>query len=235
VIVTDGDLLFPIAAGVSQLLQIGGDVGPHVVVGVSYAGEIDIDEWTRRRLRDLTPHPIETPFPVFAGEPMGGAESFLSAILDDVLPEVSIRWPDASGELYLITSSLGGLFGGHALLSRPSAFKGVAIVSGAFFYGERQILNRLKGLRKSDLPADVRLYLAVGSRESEPPMTPANLVGDSESLLAAWRAAGLPVEGDILAGETHASAFAPAFSRALRFFLPPCAPSIYEEADFDKA
>ncbi len=60
VIVTDGDLLFPIAAGVSQLLQIGGDVGPHVVVGVSYAGEIDIDEWTRRRLRDLTPHPIET-------------------------------------------------------------------------------------------------------------------------------------------------------------------------------
>jgi predicted alpha/beta superfamily hydrolase len=221
VIVLDADFSFPAAAAMSRLLMLG-DTRPHIVAGIGYPDGESIARVTERRVFDFSP--VGTELPLAAGMPTyetGGSDAFLKALAESIIPELAKRFAVDPEQVYLCGASMGGWFAGQALLHDIGrTFAGIAIFSGAFFYGERDILRQLKALTPDALAAGFRAFVSAGTREEEGPLAGGLMLTDASELIAAWRASGVPFEGHLLEGETHNMAFGPAYTRAMRYFLP---------------
>jgi predicted alpha/beta superfamily hydrolase len=221
VIVLDADFCFPAAAAMSRLLMLG-EVRPHIVVGIGYPDGGSLARVNERRVFDFSAE--DTKLPLAPGQPplrTGGAPAFHAALIERVMPALAERYSIDRRQVYLYGASMGGWFAGDALLrDRGRLFAGVAIFSGAFFYGERRVLSDLKALAAADLAPHFRTFVSVGSLEEEGSLAGARMVTDASALMAAWRASAVPFEGHVLDGETHNMVFGPAYTRATRYFLP---------------
>lgn len=221
VIVLDGDFCFPAAAAMSRLLMLG-EVRPHLVAGVGYPDGGSLARVNERRVFDFST--ADTKIPLAPGQPAlrtGGAPGFRAALIERVIPSLCERWPVDPRQIYLFGASMGGWFAGDVLLrDLGRQLAGVAIFSGAFFYGERQVLNELSALSGKDLAPGFRAFVSVGSLEEEGALAGAKMVTDASALMGAWSARAVAFEGHVLEGETHNMVFGPSYTRATRYFLP---------------
>lgn len=228
--VLDGNAMFPVAAFLSRSVasrsHVTGQVAP-LVVGIGYPGEADFDVASRQR--DYTPG---------AGKPdasatEGGADLLLDVIEKDLKPLIASRHRVDPARQALFGHSFGGLFVLHALFTRPAGFSTYLASSPSIWWRDRLVLGELDEKARSGAGPAPRLQISVGALEDQLPggrQTPemramrASRPMVSEARGLAARLQGAPAwSGRVayleLEGEDHGTAWLPAMTRGLRFFL----------------
>lgn len=133
------------------------------------------------RARDLTPTDgaMTTLFPL-PPLPFGGADAFLAALADEVVPWVESHYQTDHTRRTLAGVSFGGLFALFTLFHHPALFAGYVVGSPSLWWDEG-IASRWEEAwagEHHDLPA--RVFLSVGAHEQT--------VGDT------WKNEGFPLE-----------------------------------------
>ncbi len=140
----DGDMSFGPAASRSLLGEIGADLRPAMMVGITYATS-DRIEPMKLRTADLTPTPgspedlknlLETKVTVY-----GNAERFYRFITQELRPALATIAPTDLADQTLYGHSLGGLFTLHILFTHPEAFRNFVASSPSIWWDHRAVLK----------------------------------------------------------------------------------------------
>lgn len=225
---------FDIVVGITRSLSLlsFGAFPPVVVVGVGY--DADPLSIMSMRFRDLTPTAAELPAllpaPVPPSHGTGGADRFLAALTDEVMPYVEQHHRASGSDRTFVGWSLGGLFGAHALLTRPEVFTRYLLVSPSLWWDDGYGLRTEEATAVCRDAVEAQLYLAVGEREEsassrawpmampEEAVVAGGMVTNATAFARRLRSRGtrgLDVELEILPDEHHATVFPSAASRGL--------------------
>ena len=172
--VTDGSLGFRLVLGIVEALSVVQEVPEFIVVGVGAPREVDILEFTRRRVREFYSRPrwvnagpggqaMTAVIPPDLLDAGGGADAFLSFLVDELRPMLGgdgLRLDAGRGlrfdanEHALFGVSAGGHFVGYSMLSRPEAFAKYIAGSPAFSGAEDALfeLEETYAADHDDLP-----------------------------------------------------------------------------------
>jgi predicted alpha/beta superfamily hydrolase len=175
--VVDGDMLFGIAAELARTVSSVAGFPAHYVIGIGY--DADYLDFLKLRTADLSP-PIGADAlndmgalgAMIGSDRNGGADAFLAFLADTLMPEIAARYPRTDGgERILYGHSLGGLFGAHALLTRPDAFSAFIISSPSLWWDGFSILHKLPAFKQrlAALQRQPRVFVDVGGKEQDPP------------------------------------------------------------------
>lgn len=141
-------------------------VQPMIVVGVGYPGDAPLNE-ARREFDFLPAHVALKPQ---AGIPWlngGGADMFLTFLLDELRPAIAHRYPVDPDRQSLAGHSLGGYFTLYALVNKPSAFHNYAAISPSLWWDEQHLVNDVG--KQNQVAAEQAIHhvlIAVGSDET---------------------------------------------------------------------
>lgn len=209
----DGDDQFDVLRQERAMAESGRALPPLLLVGVGYGASYR--EPANRRVRDYTPRPIE-------GAPDGGgAEAFLEFLVTRLWPELARRYPVSNDIRGIAGHSLGALFALHALFRPRPFFNRVLASAPSIWWGDRAVLAAASALHAEGAPLPARLFLGVGSRDSD------SMTGDVDLLAGRLRAApfaGLELAVETFSGKNHYNSIHPAFRAGLAFLFPPSAP-----------
>jgi predicted alpha/beta superfamily hydrolase len=183
--VLDPILLFDLVVAIATMLRTaarftGGPFPSLTVVGIGYPTD-DPGAVFALRARDLTPTDGATttlfPLPPL---PFGGAAAFLTALADEVVPQVERRYEIDPTRRALAGVSFGGLFGLYTLFHRPELFFGYMVGSPSLWWDEGLAARWEEAWERKhrDLPA--RILLSAGANEQT--------AGDT------WKNEGFPLE-----------------------------------------
>jgi predicted alpha/beta superfamily hydrolase len=227
---TDADYAFGTAVEAARMGQYAGEVGPVAIVGIGYADEQgDYTFVGMRRGLDFYRGPRRSMDIPGAGTlQLGGADAFLTALLDTVVPEVELRFPALTGARRLLFGmSAGGHFAAHVLTQRPEAFAAYAMMSPALVDfpprpGDEQMVEAVRALPPGSIPPGTQVFLSAGSREEEPgePLAAASIISNVYRMRTALAAHGATPELSLFEGETHISVLGAAITRALHVLVP---------------
>jgi predicted alpha/beta superfamily hydrolase len=191
-----------------QLVQ-GGEVEPLIIVGV-YNTEARFNEYTQ--IKDTGE---------FANLGGGGADAYGRFLVEELKPMIDRTFrtkkePQVTG---LAGSSLGGLVTMHLGLKYPSTFQRLGVVSPSVFWGNRDIVGRVKALKKKP---PLKIWVDIGTHES---LGSQETVADTQQLRDALVAEGWKLGQDLQYTEvpnaTHSeSAWAERFDDILRYLYP---------------
>ena len=215
--VTDGNPLFQLVTGGTQLLELGG-VPESIIVGISYDGSF-MDQLILRE-RDMTPTNNQEWDELahqsgFLPETMksGGAPLFLNFVTKTVKPLINSKYRVLEDSETLLGHSNGGLFGLYTLFSYPDSFDNYILTSPATGWDNEVIFEIAVefGEREEDLSK--KLFLAAGTLEP-PTNTYTRRLYD---ILEGFDFPSLEIEFVAFEGETHTSVVGAALSRGIRF------------------
>ena len=149
--VTDADRQFGHTVTTVEFLSRNGRMPPMIVVGL----------FNTDRTRDLTPYrdqDDETGGPMASA---GGADRFLQFIETELVPWVESRYRTAKFRAFA-GHSFGGLFGVHALATKPGLFNAVVAVSPTLGWRQGEPVKRVESMlaRQRDLTG--ALYVTLG-------------------------------------------------------------------------
>lgn len=239
-IVLDPVMTFGTAVERATLPSVMGLLESAVIVGVGYPGDI-LTSVTARTV-DMTPETSadsHLEMQGLIGSTFGGAQAFLSFLIDELAPAIRERAPEASSDRIILHGfSLSGLFAAYALLARPQAFETVSSISPSLWWSDFAVLKGLEGFgdRAHKGTRPTRVLIGVGSEEQDPPEAAAPgmdletaraIVATSRMIDAARDLADtlstlLPeVQFVIFEGEDHTGAATAGTGRAVRFALTP--------------
>lgn len=228
--VTDADYCFGTVVEAARMGCFASELAAAVVVGIGYAEERgDYAFVGRRRGLDFYRGPRRAiELPGLGVMELGGAETFLAALCDAVVPEVERRAPETvDARRILFGMSAGGHFAAFALSTRPDVFQGYAMMSPALFDfppapGDEQMVAAVRAMPAGSIPSGAMVFLSAGALEEEPgePLAAASIISNAYRMRSALAAQGVETELVILPGETHISVMGAGVSRALRFLLP---------------
>jgi uncharacterized protein len=239
-VVTDGNLTFPIAAAMSTGLMLTG--GAALVVGVGYPVDDPLTPMLLRT-RDLTPPtPIENvpPIPDLpppAPENYGGGPDFARFLIEELRPAIATAYPVNAAKQGLYGHSLGGLFTLSVLFDQPDAFQSYIASSPSIWWNNRAVLAGEAAFARRVAAGETapRVLITIGETEQTPGATPpgmtpedyAKLLADARmvdnaaelaSRLAALKGRdGYVARYQNFAAEDHMSVVAASLSRALVF------------------
>lgn len=229
--VLDADMVMGMVSEIVESASTVGEIEPAIVVGIGYGG--DLMQMAKLRTKDFTP-PLDPANSVNAdalvsliGNDRGGAERFLSFILDELSPEIVRRYPQASitGNL-ILGHSLGGLFVSYALLNRPEAFSSFLISSPSLWWDDFAVLGDLLDLpsKLNERKSNPTVFIGVGALEQDIPQRPpatalagidlktiqalvanARMVDAAQEFSEALHGAGLPNKFSVFEERTHNS------------------------------
>lgn len=242
--VLDGDLNFGIATEIARFRTYLNLPGSVIVVGVGYGASMV--ELINRRSADLTlPLSEEGKEDIRAAlqgmdGPYGGATATIDFLIENLIPEIMRRYPEASPDKNILFGhSLGGLVAALALLTRTDAFSSYIIVSPALFWDRFAILKHLDAFaeRAVLLTKQPKVLVSAASRESQAPykippewgmtreqliatLGPARMVAASAEFAEALREIGLRhVQHLVCQDEGHMTTIPAAMTRGLTFAL----------------
>ena len=153
----DGDWYFDMTAGMQRVMTTMQAIRPAILVGVGYGGH-DVARHRERRFKEMTPSAVtERPG-------SGGADRFLAALREDVMPHVERQFR-TNGERFLIGHSLGGLFSAVAMIRQPAMFQGYGVLSPSLWWDKETVFAEEARVRAAGVPLRARVYLAVGADE----------------------------------------------------------------------
>ena len=192
----------------SQLVQAG-EVEPLIIVGV-YNTEDRFDEYTH--VKD------NGEFAEFGG---GKADAYGRFLVEELKPMIDRTFrtkpgPESTG---LGGSSLGGLVTMHLGIKYPQVFRRLAVVSPSVFWAKKDIITRVKALKRK-LPA--KIWVDIGTEESKGSQ---ETVEDARLLRDALVAEGWVMDKDLkyleVVGAFHTeSAWAGRIGDILKYLYP---------------
>lgn len=231
VLVTDGNLGFPTAAGTASILPFEpGGPQPVCVVGIGYelSGDGEKAEHMSLRNRDLTPVRWEdweirmraAPPPFYFGEELqtGGGERFLDFLEKELKPWLAQTFPVDIDDCTLAGTSLGGALALHAMFTRPGAFARILAISPSLWWAQDHLFALESGFAAENDDLAAQLYLCVGeAEEAQDPIARmvSNFIAFADHL-AGRNYPSLSMTAQVLPGETHVSVFNAAISNGLR-------------------
>lgn len=232
VYVTDANITLGMTVDTIRYLCLSRFLPGVLVVGVGYpVGGFRNAQGLRSR--DLTPTACEemadaegVPYP------SGGADRFLSFVVDELQPLIAARHPVGPSSTY-VGHSFGGLFGAFTLLERPQTFDRYVLASPSIWWDERVLLRRARAQQPGETSRRASVAILVGGEETPEgrarvaattrvptgrrPRREHDLVRDALDFaaeLAAWPA--LTVRCRVLPGEHHLTVPPIAISLGLR-------------------
>jgi predicted alpha/beta superfamily hydrolase len=235
--VLDANLFFGTVVEMTRLMhKLYGELPPLLVVGIAYPTEDSFLQGALRN-RDFTPSadagltsmpmPLPQPDQLVKVEPaMGGAQTFLRFLQDEVKPFVTAHFDIAPEDSTVFGSSLGGLFTIYSLLTAPQTFDNYIAVSPSLWWDNEMMFDLELGDIKADGPTNV--FIAVGAAEEalEIPILPQfkmiTNVRRFANQLSQQRGDALNtlnVKLDVIEGESHTSVVPVALTRGLRHVL----------------
>ncbi len=210
VYLTDPQWDFTLVHATAGNLAVDQAIPECILVGIGYAGEgLDYDAL---RAGDLAPVVDST---MHEAAPGGlAADGFLRMLEHQIIPLVERSRPADPGRRVLLGSSLGGLFGLYAMLTRPGLFPATVAVSPAVVWGGGWLFGLEERFAASGGGLRGRLFLS--GAEKEWPDFLAGIVRLEERLRT--RAyPDLALQWRLIEGERHSGTKAEGFTRGLRF------------------
>jgi uncharacterized protein len=212
--VLDGDAPGPFAyvAGLVGFLASGYQLPPMIVVGIPNTDRTrdlttphDGPRWYKHILID--PDSVLHPIP---NDSTGGADAFLSFLMEELAPEIERRYRTAPFRV-LLGHSLGGLFVTRALLARPESFHAYVASSPSLSWNDREIVRDARRALATLPDASRFFYMAVSDRD-------ANLLTPAAELAAVLEMHAPPSLRwwyRVNPGETHQSNPVPTYAQGL--------------------
>ncbi|MGE3833059.1 MAG: alpha/beta hydrolase [Parvibaculaceae bacterium] len=177
--VVDGDLVFGMAAEIARALASAEGMPALYVVGIGY--DVDYELFLKLRTADLSPplgaeaqRKMGALGAMIGSDGNGGADAFLSFIVDRLMPEIAARYPQTQeSDSFLFGHSLGGLFTAHVLMTRPEAFMAFIASSPSLWWDDFSIFRELPSFteRLRSLARPPRVFIDVGGKEQDPPQS----------------------------------------------------------------
>jgi predicted alpha/beta superfamily hydrolase len=219
---TDGNLVFGVAAQTHNLLRSGNTVPPALIVAVSRTG---VDEDTRpgnsflaERTLDLTPTRVVSQEQKSSAQYQrdvrsGGAADFLRVMREEVIADIEQRYR-TNGDRTFLGYSLGGLFGAYVLFHQPDTFQRMILVSPSLWWHANVTSKYEESFASAHKSLPVRLFISAG--EDEPASTMLAPVRNLDAKLRSRNYEGLILTTRTFANEDHFSTFPLAVTRGLR-------------------
>lgn len=146
----DGDAHFHHTTGIIDFLSRTGYMPQMIVVAVPNTD----------RTRDLTP--VTTTDTANRFPTAGGAENFLSFLVDELMPYVNANYRTAPYDI-LVGHSFGGLFATYALLERPDAFDAYVSISPSLWWNDGALISEAQTFFAQNDDADVFFFMTMGN------------------------------------------------------------------------
>jgi predicted alpha/beta superfamily hydrolase len=213
--VTDANFLFMTTVEAQRLLNVFGEVRPIILVGVDRPASV-LEEMLAIRIADLTPSSMPRVDSVWTAQygalvQSGGAQAFLTTLLDEVIPSVEARYP-TSEERGLVGYSVGGVFVTQALFTMPDRFTHYMILSPSYWWGGGEMFVREEAYADAHEDLAAKVFLSAGSEEQGIAQGAARM----DSVLNARAYRTLDLTHHEFQGETHVSVPPASISRGLR-------------------
>ncbi|HEX7027729.1 MAG TPA: alpha/beta hydrolase-fold protein [Gammaproteobacteria bacterium] len=156
-VVLDGQWGFLLVSEIAGNLAQDGMIPEAITVGITWGGEGD--DPGLLRTRDF----IRPNLPYIPNS--GGANLFLSALTDELIPYVESLYRVGEKRV-LLGVSLGGLFTSYAMLEKPGHFDGYIAIAGSYFMDWAYFDERLALMYGAADLKKVRSFLSVGSLDT---------------------------------------------------------------------
>jgi hypothetical protein len=240
---TDGNSTFDALKGISYSMQASSQtVPPFILVGICYPGDSPV-AGAVLRTRDLTfpQYPefrMEPPridgvlIPEEGTKDVHGAEDFQQFIAGELIPLIDQCYETIPGDRTYFGHSAGGGFGLFTLFTRPELFRNYVVSSaGLVYHGKSSagvdydnydflLQDARKFVASGRSLEGTRVYMSVGAEEEfEPSVAQWQLTSSFYRLAALLRSVGIPgmeLTTEVLAGETHMTAWPIAFIHGVR-------------------
>jgi predicted alpha/beta superfamily hydrolase len=210
-----------------RLMSLRKEVCDVLIVGIGYPMR-DFAQTLSLRSRDLTP----TDYPAFsdkhpenaavAMDGIGGAKAFFRFLSSELLPSIQERYPADPKDQGILGVSLGGLFAAYCLFTYPDLFQHYAICSPSLWWDDGVIFKYEKGYASNHADLHAKVFLSVGSFESEAMISPVNELAKK---IQSRGYTSLDLRKVVFEGETHLSVGGAALWRALREIYGPDHPA----------
>jgi predicted alpha/beta superfamily hydrolase len=193
----------------AQRLVRAGQVEPLIIVGV-YNTEDRFSEYTQV---------VDPEYPQYGG---GKADAYGRFLVEELKPLIdkTFRTRTKPQDTGLAGSSLGGLVTMHLGIAHSNVFRRLGVISPSVFWGGKDIVSRVKGLRRKQ---PLRIWVDIGTEEWRGSQ---ETVEDARLLRDALRAKGWVPGKDLryveVPGAVHTeSAWAERFGDTLKYLYPP--------------
>lgn len=230
--VADANYAFPLMRSLAARVgNHGAGLEDFVLIGLAYA-EGETPEYSRRR--DYTPTvPSDTHTSDMPGRApaFGGAAAYQKFIRDEVFPLVAKHYRVDMDRKIFAGHSYGALLGTQILLTQPTMFKHYILSSPSLWFDDKVLMKREGEYAETHKDMVAEVFLTAGSFEtiasdsSDPRYNrDADLVRDMQAFhrqLQARNYPGLRIQSQVLADEDHLSGNPNAFTRGLKWALPP--------------
>jgi predicted alpha/beta superfamily hydrolase len=174
VVVTDGNLSFPLMATMDAAFELTGRAA--LVVGVGYPTD-DPTQLFSLRTRDLTPPTPLSGIPHRPGQPpikledYGGAENFYRFLTEELRPAIAGAYAVNAADQTLYGHSWGGMFTLNILFNHPASFRTFVAASPSLWWNKRSVLGDVPGFARQVEAGEAtpRVLIMVGSTEQDVP------------------------------------------------------------------
>lgn len=216
--VLDGKYANELFNSILKTFALGKELNEPIVVTID-GNTLTETEWLANRHHDYTPsydpkadYEIANYFkiPLITS---GGGKAFLDTLEKEIIPLIEKKYK-TSFERGLFGHSLGGLFAGYCLTTRPYLFQKYALNSPSFWWKEGELVKNLDALAVQEQKTDVAIFISVGELEGEFMIAPVK--GFEKSLREKFPKS--TITSKLFEGETHLSVVPMACSRSLRLF-----------------
>jgi predicted alpha/beta superfamily hydrolase len=201
---------FPLVYATAGNLLFDQLVPECILAGIGYPGA-DVN-YEKERTEDLAPVP-DSHHPPGAGRE-GGADEFLGVLEREIIPAVERETPADPARRIILGSSLGGLFGIFAMLTRPGLFRATVAVSPAVLWADDWIFGLEERFAQGGGRLRGRLFLS-GAADEWPEFLAAVVRFEKRVRERAYP--DLAYEWRLIDGARHSGTKAEGFTRGLQF------------------
>ena len=207
----DGQLLAGMAQSMADLLIVGKQIQPVIIVGIGFEAVLTRD-FLPRRLREFTP----TSWHEFPGS--GGGVKFVNFVISEVIPFIEDNFRAKPDTRALSSYALSGAIGVYILFERPDVFKGHLLIEPRLWWDDPTLFDLERAFAESGSALPVKLFTALGTE-------------DQAAYVDAWRRfipimkkrnyRGLRMSAAEYEGANHFTVFPQAFTDGLLYLYGP--------------
>ena len=169
---TDANNSLGTGCDVVNLLMLGGEIPPVILVAVGYPLEGDFNNFIKLRTRDFSPSlckwqtPMQAELAVMSVEDIacGGAPKFLNFLTTELREFIGSKYNISDDSTY-IGDSMGGLFGVYTLFHKPDSFKRYVIGSPWICWDYPLCFEYEKKYSENHNDLSAIVYMATGGDE----------------------------------------------------------------------
>ena len=169
---TDANNSLGTGCDVVNLLMLGGEIPPVILVAVGYPLEGDFNNFIKLRTRDFSPSLCkwQTPMQAELAEmsvkdiTCGGAPKFLNFLTTELREFIGSKYNISDDSTY-IGDSMGGLFGVYTLFHKPDSFKRYVIGSPWICWDYPLCFEYEKKYSENHNDLSAIVYMATGGDE----------------------------------------------------------------------